>query len=44
MSDTQDFLFKPYSMGGLELPNRIVMPPMTRARAGLIPTPQPMAP
>ncbi|MDL5037781.1 alkene reductase [Comamonas resistens] len=33
MSDTQDFLFKPYSMGGLELPNRIVMPPMTRSRA-----------
>lgn len=33
MSDTQDFLFKPYSMGGLTLPNRIVMPPMTRSRA-----------
>lgn len=26
-------LFTPYRLGGLELPNRIVMPPMTRARA-----------
>lgn len=33
-------LFKPYHLGGLELPNRIVMPPMTRARAtdGNVPT------
>lgn len=27
-------LFDPFSLGGLSLPNRIVMPPMTRARAG----------
>ncbi len=33
MSDPQDPLFQPYSLGGLELPNRIVMPPMTRSRA-----------
>ncbi|MBB3102019.1 alkene reductase [Azomonas macrocytogenes] len=26
-------LFTPYRLGGLELPNRIVMPPMTRSRA-----------
>ncbi|OQR28595.1 alkene reductase [Pseudomonas sp. T] len=26
-------LFQSYSLGGLELPNRIVMPPMTRSRA-----------
>lgn len=34
MPDTQDPLFQPYSLGSLELPNRIVMPPMTRSRAG----------
>ncbi len=33
MSDIKDLLFKPYSMGGLAMPNRIVMPPMTRSRA-----------
>lgn len=33
MSDTQDPLFQPYSLAHLELPNRIVMPPMTRSRA-----------
>ncbi|MBM3106058.1 alkene reductase [Pseudomonas sp. V1] len=33
MSDTQDPLFQPYSLGDLELPNRIVMPPMTRSRS-----------
>ncbi|BDR08930.1 alkene reductase [Comamonas thiooxydans] len=33
MPDIQDPLFKNYSMGGLDLPNRIVMPPMTRSRA-----------
>ncbi len=33
MSDIQDPLFQPYFLGGLELPNRIVMPPMTRSRA-----------
>lgn len=27
-------LFSPYRLGDLELPNRIVMPPMTRSRAG----------
>lgn len=27
-------LFTPYRMGNLELPNRIIMPPMTRSRAG----------
>jgi N-ethylmaleimide reductase len=33
-------LFTPYRLGSLELPNRIVMPPMTRARAasGNVPT------
>lgn len=33
MSDTSDALFQPYALGRLELPNRIVMPPMTRSRA-----------
>ena len=28
-----DSLFQPYSLGPLDLPNRIVMPPMTRSRA-----------
>lgn len=34
-------LFTPCTLGGLELPNRIVMPPMTRCRAaeGDVPTP-----
>jgi N-ethylmaleimide reductase len=34
-------LFDPFPLGGLALPNRIVMPPMTRARsaAGGVPTP-----
>lgn len=27
-------LFSPYKLGALKLPNRIVMPPMTRSRAG----------
>ena len=33
-------LFTPYRLGELELPNRIVMPPMTRSRAtsGNVPT------
>lgn len=33
-------LFTPYNVGGLKLPNRIIMPPMTRSRAstGGIPT------
>ncbi|RZI40783.1 alkene reductase [Herbaspirillum sp. HC18] len=29
----QDPLFQPLTLGGLSLPNRIVMPPMTRSRA-----------
>ncbi|QNK01223.1 alkene reductase [Dyella telluris] len=33
MFDTTDPLFQPYTLGSLELPNRIVMPPMTRSRA-----------
>ncbi|CAG9169317.1 N-ethylmaleimide reductase [Cupriavidus laharis] len=33
MSDTRNPLFQPYSLGNLPLPNRIVMPPMTRSRA-----------
>lgn len=33
MPDTQDPLFQPHSLGSLNLPNRIVMPPMTRSRA-----------
>lgn len=33
MPDTSASLFQPYALGSLELPNRIVMPPMTRSRA-----------
>ena len=35
-----DMLFDPFDLSGLLLPNRIVMPPMTRARAaaGQVPT------
>lgn len=33
MTFTHDPLFEPYALGQLELPNRIVMPPMTRSRA-----------
>src|ERR1700678_715580 len=29
-----DILFKPLKLGALDLPNRIVMPPLTRMRAG----------
>lgn len=29
-----DILFKPLQLGALSLPNRIVMPPLTRMRAG----------
>lgn len=32
-SASQAPLFQPYTLGGLTLPNRIVMPPMTRSRA-----------
>lgn len=30
---SNDSLFQPLSLGGMELPNRIVMPPMTRSRS-----------
>ena len=30
---TRDPLFEPLTLGGLTLPNRVVMPPMTRSRA-----------
>lgn len=33
MSNTDQPLFQPYTMGGLDLPNRIVMAPLTRMRA-----------
>lgn len=33
MPDISDALFQPYTLCSLELPNRIVMPPMTRSRA-----------
>ncbi|QQX87014.1 alkene reductase [Cupriavidus necator] len=33
MSDTRNPLFQPHALGALTLPNRIVMPPMTRSRA-----------
>ncbi|MEN7527353.1 MULTISPECIES: alkene reductase [unclassified Cupriavidus] len=33
MPDTRNPLFQPYSLGSLKLPNRLVMPPMTRSRA-----------
>lgn len=33
-TDTYPELFSPIEIGGLELPNRIVMAPLTRARAG----------
>ncbi|HVY57637.1 MAG TPA: alkene reductase, partial [Xanthobacteraceae bacterium] len=37
-------LFSPYRLGELELPNRIVMSPMTRSRAVEGNVPNPMAP
>ncbi|HRH72937.1 MAG TPA: alkene reductase, partial [Zoogloea sp.] len=36
-----DSLFRPFTLGAIVLPNRIVMPPLTRARAaqpGNVPT------
>ncbi|RZT39268.1 alkene reductase [Cupriavidus agavae] len=33
MSRTPNPLFQPYAFGSLQLPNRIVMPPMTRSRS-----------
>lgn len=35
-------LFKKYNKGSLNLPNRIIMPPMTRARAGKCNVPTPL--
>ena len=32
-SASVDTLFRPFSLGSLELPNRIVMAPLTRSRA-----------
>ena len=34
MTDPTDPLFQPYTLGDLELPNRVLMAPLTRARAG----------
>jgi len=34
MTETTNPLFQPLTLGDLELPNRIVMAPLTRARAG----------
>ena len=33
MQDTQDILFLPYTLGDLQLPNRVIMAPLTRCRA-----------
>jgi N-ethylmaleimide reductase len=37
-------LFRPYQMGSLQLPNRIVMAPLTRSRADSEGVPSPLAP
>lgn len=34
MADPTDPLFEPWTLGDLELPNRVLMAPLTRARAG----------
>ncbi|ADC72584.1 NADH:flavin oxidoreductase/NADH oxidase [Thioalkalivibrio sp. K90mix] len=34
MAEQDDALFRPYSLGPLELPNRMLMSPLTRSRAG----------
>ncbi|MFP4130174.1 MAG: alkene reductase [Halorhodospira sp.] len=34
MAEPSDPLFEPYALGDLELPNRVLMAPLTRARAG----------
>lgn len=34
MSDARDILFTPFTLGDLALPNRVVMSPLTRSRAG----------
>ena len=33
MPDVKDFLFSPYTLGDLQLPNRVIMAPLTRSRA-----------
>ncbi|GAA3965228.1 alkene reductase [Allohahella marinimesophila] len=33
MSDSEDILFKPFELGSLSLPNRVLMSPLTRSRA-----------
>jgi N-ethylmaleimide reductase len=33
MSDTEDVLFQPFVLGALQLPNRVLMAPLTRSRA-----------
>ncbi|MFW5910259.1 MAG: alkene reductase [Thiohalospira sp.] len=41
MSDAEDPLFQPHTLGDLELPNRVIMAPLTRSRAaqpGDVPT------
>jgi len=39
---SNDALFQPFSLGDLTLPNRIVMAPLTRARAGAYRIPNPL--
>lgn len=34
MQDASELLFRPYRLGRLELPNRVIMAPLTRNRAG----------
>src|ERR1700753_2888991 len=41
--ETMTDLFSPFRLGPLELPNRIVMAPMTRNRAGADNVPGPLA-
>ena len=33
MPDEKDLLFSPYTLGDLQLPNRVIMAPLTRSRA-----------
>ena len=42
MNKNSSNLFEPFNLSGLELPNRIVMAPMTRARAGVARIPNDM--
>ncbi|MCG7599883.1 alkene reductase [Halomonas sp. McH1-25] len=34
MANQEDILFRPFMLCGMELPNRVIMPPLTRSRAG----------